>query len=233
VNSELQKNTAVVIPSYNEGERVLHVVSSLLRLGFGKIIVVDDGSTDHSMNMLRTLPIVILHHPVNRGAGAATETGFEYCRRTEGIKYVITIDADTQHDPNDAIHMLEDHVKNNADITIGNRLAQNHNKIPLNKRYYNLIANLLTSLLSFKSIADSQSGFRVISMNVLRNLRIEHDQYEYCTEMIIKARKMNLKIISVPITTHYSEELKHKGQTFEHGVSSFFNLIRSTLFKNN
>src|SRR4029079_3352819 len=111
----------IVIPSFNEGDRVRKVVHEVKSNGFNRIVVVDDQSSDGSMNNLHHEGIIILHHLINRGAGAATETGLNYCRKFLEFDAVITIDADTQHDPGDIQHLLKEHLSRGADLTIGNR----------------------------------------------------------------------------------------------------------------
>lgn len=222
----------IVIPSYNEGDRVGKVVNNVISEGFGKVIIVDDGSDDDSMDSIKKLPVIVLHHPINRGAGAATETGLEYCRRFLDFDAVVTIDADTQHDAGDIRQMVNEHFSQQADITIGDRLSEPTNKIPGAVRFFNSLANLTTLFLSFRKIKDSQSGFKVLSRKAVELIRFEHDNYEFCTELFVKAGKHHLKVIHVPVRVYYPVELKRKGQNLSSGIRTFVNLLYSTLFKN-
>lgn len=222
----------IVIPSYNEGDRVGKVVNNVISEGFGKVIIVDDGSEDDSMESIRKLPVIVLQHPINRGAGAATETGLEYCRRFLDFDAVVTIDADTQHDAGDIRHMVNEHFSQQADITIGDRLSESENVIPGTVRFFNALANFTTMLLSFRKVNDSQSGFKVLSRKAVELIRFEHDNYEFCTELFVKAGKYHLKVIHVPVRVYYPVELKRKGQNLSSGIRTFVNLLYSTLFKN-
>ena len=221
----------VVIPSYNEGDRVARVVKEVQDAGFRKIVLVDDGSDDESISLPPGSGVVLLTHPVNRGAGAATETGLQYCRGQEAFDAVVTIDADTQHDPADIVHLLTAHFEQQADITVGNRFMNKQNHIPGPVRFFNKIANLTTMMLSGSAVSDSQSGFKVLSKKTVEQIRFEHDNYEYCSELFVKARKLGLRIIEIPVKVYYPEEIRGKGQKLFRGIRTFFNLVYSTLFK--
>jgi glycosyltransferase involved in cell wall biosynthesis len=226
-------NIVIIIPSYNEGERIRMVVKAIKEQGFHKIVVIDDGSTDNSMELIKKYNVIILRHLVNRGAGAATETGLKYCREILKPIAAVMIDADTQHDASEIKKLIDAHFEQGADITIGNRFLEGNKSIPSKNRFYNRIANIITSLFAGKMIHDSQSGFKVFGKKALERIIIEHDQYEHCSEILIKGHEYNFKIINVPIKVYYSTEISRKGQNIFNGIRTFINLLYSALFKNN
>lgn len=228
-----KSDIAIIIPSFNEGNRIVLVVDQILSKGYSNIIVVDDGSTDNSMELMKDRSIIILNHLINRGAGAATETGLEYCREILQPRHVVMIDADTQHDVDDIDKLLEAHIKNKADITIGNRFMNESDGIPAKNIFFNFLANVVTSIFSGKRIYDSQSGFKVFNKKALYGIIIEQDRYEHCSEIFIKAANLHLKVIDVPIKVYYPAEIKDKGQHFINGLKTFGNLLYSVLFRNN
>lgn len=228
-----KSKVVIVIPSFNEGDRVDQVVKEVKSKGYNRIVVVDDHSSDNSMENLHKHGVIILHHLLNRGAGAATETGLHYCREQLSFYTVVTIDADTQHDPDDLDYLVEQHILQHADVTIGNRFMRDAHLIPSDKRFFNWIANLTTTILSGHKVTDSQSGFKAFSRNALEKIVLEQDKYEYCTEIFIKAYQLRLKVIDVPVRSYYPEEIKHKGQNILHGINTFMNLVYSAMFKNN
>ncbi len=221
----------IVLPSYNEGERVMRVVKEIADAGYQNIVVIDDGSDDGSVSAISGSGIVVLTHPVNRGAGAATETGLQYCREFADFDAVVTIDADTQHDPGDIDQLLAAHFAQRADVSVGNRFMNKENMIPGAVRFFNRIANLTTAILSGSTVSDSQSGFKVLSKRAVDLIRFEHDNYEYCSELFVKAGRHRLKIIDVPVRVYYPEEIRGKGQNLFRGIRTFFNLVYSSLFK--
>jgi glycosyltransferase involved in cell wall biosynthesis len=225
-------NVYVIIPSFNEGSRIVQVIKKIKDAGYENIIVVDDGSTDNSMELIRKFKPVILTHLVNRGSGAATETGLKYCREVVNAETVVMIDADTQHDADDISKLVEEHHRQNADITIGDRLMNNSTEIPFKNRLYNRIANLITSVFAGKIVRDSQSGFKVFNKNALHKIILEHERYEHCSEILIKAVEYKFKVIYVPIKIYYHPEIKDKGQHFFMGIRTFINLLHSVVFKN-
>jgi glycosyltransferase involved in cell wall biosynthesis len=226
-----KSNIVIVIPSYNEGQRIRKVVKEIKELGYDNIVVVDDGSSDNSMELIKDLNVRILYHLVNRGAGATTETGLKYCREIINAETVVMIDADTQHNANDISKLIDAHFKENADITIGNRFIENVKDVPFKNWCYNQIANIITSILASKRFSDSQSGFKVFNQKALKKIIIDHDRYEHCSEILIKAHQNNLKIIDVPIRVYYGVEIKDKGQHFVNGIRTLINLLYSVLFK--
>ncbi|HEX5002732.1 MAG TPA: glycosyltransferase family 2 protein [Bacteroidia bacterium] len=230
--SDGNSDVYIIIPTFNEGKRLEQVVKSIQQAGFSNIVVIDDGSTDDSVAAIAYLKPIILQHLVNRGAGAATETGLNYCRDIVKAETVVMIDADTQHDAADIIKLLEEHRKQQADITIGNRFLLENVEIPAKTVLFNQVANIVTGIFAGERVHDSQSGFKVFNHKALQSIIIEQDKYEHCSEILIKAHEHKLKVIDVPITVYYPEEIKGKGQHFLNGVKTFINLLHAALFKN-
>ncbi len=222
----------IIIPSYNEGDRIRKVIKSVKEKGFENIIVVDDGSTDNSIEQIMDLNPIILRHLVNRGAGAATETGLQFCREIINPVAVVMLDADTQHDADDIGKLVTAHFESDADITIGNRFIENSANIPFKNRFYNKVANIITSIFAGRKVSDSQSGFKVFNRRALHSIIIEQERFEHCSEIFIKAHEHNLKVIDVPIKVYYIPEIDGKGQNLSTGVRTFINLLHSALFKN-
>lgn len=113
---------AIVIPAYNEAETIASVVSEICDEGLGcDIVVVNDGSSDGTEEALRSLPVLVLSHPVNLGYGAAVQTGMLHAVR-RGYDFVVLMDADGQHVPSQ-IRLLLDGLEHGSDIVIGSRFA--------------------------------------------------------------------------------------------------------------
>ncbi len=221
----------IMIPVFNEGGRVGDVIRVLKGRGFHWILVVDDGSNDESGKEAQNTGAQVLYHWVNRGAGAATETGLAYFREKGRWEYLVTIDGDQQHSPEDIEILLSAHLKNGADLTVGDRFMSGTNEIPKLRIFYNAVADGITSLMSGRRVRDSQSGFKVWSRSAVEMICIEQNGYEFCSEVIIKAHQLGLRIWNEPIQVYYPEEIRDKGQNFSKGVKTFANLMHHFLFK--
>lgn len=222
----------VIIPVYNEADRIGSVITSVRNCGYSDILVVDDGSIDQTQKELSRHQILILSHIINRGVGAATETGLEFFRRHRQFDYAVTIDGDAQHSPEDIDHMVAQHIDQKADITMGNRFLNASNAIPWTRKLFNYIADIVTSVMSLSVIRDSQSGFKIWGRRAAMSIHIDQNGYEFCSEIIIKARHKKLKIIQVPIQVFYNNKrVRGKGQNLKEGVKTFANLVHHFLFK--
>lgn len=217
----------VIIPVYNEGARVLRVVEDVKRAGFNRILIVDDGSTDNTKETLAHSEVHYVRHFINRGQGAAVQTGFDIAVE-EKVEFVIVIDGDGQFNPANITRVAMPLIKNEADLVIGSRFKQ-HNKIPVLRRLYNWIASLLTYLLSGIYIGDSQSGFRGLNKHALESIYLRSSGYEFCTEMIREASDTHLRICEVPVDVYYTEDSLKKGQSFATGVKTAGKLLIRTL----
>jgi glycosyltransferase involved in cell wall biosynthesis len=221
----------VILPAYNESRHIQKVVKRIQRFGFNHIIVVDDGSTDETANLAKDSGARVLKHVINRGPGAATETGFAYARIHSEYNYCVTIDADEQHHPKDLSHLIDVLIENDADIVIGNRFMKGTNNIPFIRVIYNGIANLMTYIFADSWVSDTQSGLKVFKRNVLEMIQLNTDGYEFCSELIIKAQNHHLKIVETPITVFYTDVSMQKGQSLGNGFKTVANLIQSRFFR--
>lgn len=122
---ELNKSEVyITIPMYNDEKMILNVIKSLKEAGFNNIVVVDDGSKDNGYNVVKENTNVILtKHIINRGQGAALQTGMEIAI-DKGAKYIVHFDSDGQHDVKDIDHMLDTLIEGKYDIVLGSRFLQ-------------------------------------------------------------------------------------------------------------
>lgn len=129
-------NVIIVIPAYNEEKTITEVIEKCKQLtanslqptvgsceppAVGRIIVVDDGSSDDTARVARAAGALVLSHPINRGLGAALATGIEGALRMQNEAIVVTLDADGQHDPAEIIKVVEPIIKGEAEVVIGSR----------------------------------------------------------------------------------------------------------------
>lgn len=230
---------AVVIPVFNEKKVIEGVIRSLPENlpGVEKIstIIVDDGSDDGSAELLHRLKsekgknFFLLEHLVNRGQGAAVETGIEAAKKLK-VDAIITLDGDGQHSTSDIAALLQPIIHGEADIVNGSRFLKKQ-PIPLLRRLYNFNANLVTWIMSGIWLTDSQSGMRALGEKAIEEIEIYANGYEFCTEMIREASWYKLTVKEVPITVSYSEYSLHKGQNFATGLGTIAKLVIRSLMK--
>lgn len=197
--------TLIIIPCYNHGKHLPSVISDVRRY-CSDVLVVDDGSTDNSTQVINKINhIEVIEHTINRGKGAALKTGFRYAL-DNNYAAVITLDADGQHSARhipDFINTGLDH-----DLVIGSRM---HNVacMPLIRQFSNKASSYIISLRAGQPIYDSQSGYRLIKKDLLKNIFLADNGYQMETEMIIKAARSGFKIGHVNIDSIYADEKSH------------------------
>ena len=134
------------------------------------VVVVDDGSVDNTSQRALDGGAIVIKHVSNQGKGAALRTGFSYVER-KGFNALITMDADRQHDYTELPKFIEEFRKNSADIIVGNRMSDTRD-MPFVRLHTNRITSFFTSLFLSCRINDTQSGYRLIRTEILRNINL-------------------------------------------------------------
>jgi glycosyltransferase involved in cell wall biosynthesis len=202
---------SLVIPALNEEdgieavmERVLSAKDDLAKVGVDdlELIVVDDGSTDRTPEIVEATPGVrLIRHKVNGGYGAALKTGFAAARG----EWVGFLDADGTYPPEFFPELCDAALKQNADIVIGSRMAGAESEMPAVRRLGNVIFAYLVSIISAQKITDSASGMRIFKKSVLERLYPLPDGLNLTPVMTTRALHENLAMVEVPIP--YSERM--------------------------
>ena len=215
-------NIVVVIPAYNASSSIDELLrrTSLVHPP-EQTLVVDDGSRDGTGAKALSAGVRLCTHAVNRGKGAALQTGFDYAL-TLGCDAVVTMDADLQHTPEDIPRFIRLHETSRAEIIIGSRLHSMHG-MPYHRRISNVLTTFLVCARTAASIDDSQSGFRFIAAEVLRTVRITSPGFEAETEFIIKAAARQYTFASLPIATIYAGE--KSAMTHWHTTKKFISVL--------
>jgi glycosyltransferase involved in cell wall biosynthesis len=188
----------ILIPAYNAAETLGPILEKILPLQID-ILVVDDGSLDETKRVASTLGVHILEHPFNLGKGAALRTGFQYILQKD-YQVVITLDADGQHDPSEIPLLLGIFRGVKPDILIASRAGE-FGRMTFLRRFWNRLGVKAVARLCHSDITDSQSGFRLIRTDVLREIDLSTSGFETELELLIKSCKKGLSVLSVPINT--------------------------------
>ena len=221
---------AVIIPAYNEGSVIRSVIERIYQCGFSKVVVINDGSSDNTAEEARLAGAKVISHPINRGAGAASQTGVLYARKL-GLKYIIQIDADGQHYPEDIDKMANEMAETGCDIVIGSRWIERSEGVPATRIAYNQISNIFTNIFCKGKYSDSQSGMRLLNRKAIEKLDLQLDGFGYCSEMIVHAEEEGLTIGESPIRVAYTEYSMSKGQDLQMGITTAINLLWKLIFK--
>ncbi len=200
------KAIAVLIPAFNAESSLIELVTRLRKaIGEILVVIVDDGSTDRTNEIAVSIGAIVLRHLKNLGKGAALQTGFDYLNKQSQIEFIITMDVDLQHQPEDISNFLIVQRQTNADIVIGWR-ERIGTRMPLHRRLSNLITSALVGMRTGIKIKDSQCGFRLIRRSVIESIQLESAGFEAETEFLIKAARRGFKIEFVPVKTIYGNE---------------------------
>ncbi len=194
------RNCAVVIPCLNEAAAIGQIVSTVRRQ-LPNVIVVDDHSTDSTANQAVLSGAQVLQHSVNLGKGAALRTGWTHARE-QGFSWVLFMDGDGQHAPEDISALLATAEKTGVALVVGNRMG-NLKRMPRVRRWVNRFMSRSLSRLTGVRLPDSQCGFRLVNLAALSQTGLVTHHFEIESEMLVNFIAAGRKVAFVPVQTIY------------------------------
>lgn len=219
-------DTWVVVPVYNE-ETVIADVIAELGTRFSNVVCIDDGSRDASTEKIAATDAHLVRHPINLGQGASLQTGIDYALR-RGAAFVVTFDADGQHDVADAERMLEVARSGEADVVLGSRFLESTEEVPGLKRLVLRAVVALSPASRKLGLTDAHNGLRVLSRHVAESMRISMNGMAHASEIVANLSRSGWRVHEVPVTIRYTEYSRAKGQSLFNGVNILFDLsVRS------
>lgn len=224
VKDVLSDDVAIIIPVYNEGTVIKNVVQNVSKF-FAHIVCVDDGSKDNSAAQISKTAAVLVQHPINMGQGAALQTGIEYALQNPKIKYFVTFDADGQHDIGDVARMLKVLETESLDIVLGSRFLGEAPNMPKAKRVILKMAIAFTNIFSGVKLTDTHNGLRAFNRSFAEAVNITMPDMAHASEIIDRIGGGDWKYKEVPITIHYTDYSKAKGQSIFNSVNILFDLF--------
>jgi len=226
---------AIIIPVYNHHKYIGEVIARAKDLAM-PIFVVDDGSTDATGKIIDALSgITILRHSSNQGKGAALLTGFAAALE-QHCNWAISLDGDSQHNPQDARALLATVDRGERCIVIGKRQGmQNNRNVPWTSRFGREFSNFWVWAAGGPWVEDSQSGFRLYPLPETLHLETKARRYQFEVEILVKAQQQGLKIKEAPVQVIYQEGSErishfHPWRDFCRNSSTFSRLIWARIF---
>lgn len=213
----------IIIPAYNEGERVGPVLKEAKKYT-KNVVLVDDGSSDDTSEVGKKEKVTVLKHVINLGKGGALKTGCDYAVKN-GAKKIIVMDSDGQHNPKKIPNFVK--ALEGKDIVFGYRTFNKN--MPFIYKHGNNFINLVIHALYGMKLKDTQSGYRAFTSNTYKKIRWKANDYSMESEMIANAGKNHLKYEEIPIETIYLD--RYKGTTVFDGMKIVFNMIMWRLRK--
>lgn len=214
----------VIIPAYNEEKTIIEVINRVKPL-VDEIIIVDDGSSDQTAQLAEKQGVIVLRHLINRGQGAALQTGNQYALKRGG-EIIVHFDADGQFLAEEIKDIIQPLEQGEVEVVFGSRFLGKKSEIPWFKKQIIIpLAHLVNKLMIGFSLTDPQSGFRALSRKATEMIQIENDEMAHCSEILYKVFKNNFKIKEVPITVIYHDF----GQRFGGGIKIIKDLFLAKL----
>lgn len=237
---------SVVMPVYNEIESIEQIIERVMDSNYEKeIIIIDDGSTDGTREFLkRNLKnhnnIKVYYHNVNKGKTAAIRTALKYI--TGDI--VIIQDGDLEYNPSDYKQLIKPITSNGADVVYGSRflninkylfvwhwfltkLAERPYEIKYLSNFFGIqLLNMIAFLLYGVKISDIATGYKVFRQDVIKDIKLDSNRFEFCYEITAKVAKKNIRIKEAPIDYHPRSNLKGKKITWKDGIWALWTLIK-------
>lgn len=205
-----QDPVAVVIPAFDEGNRVGAVVAAC-RQRFPLVIVVDDGSADATSAVARAAGAEVVRHPINLGQGAALQTGI--ARALErGAQWIVTLDADGQHDPADGERLVALARERGWDVCLGSRFLGGTIGMPRARRVLLRLARAFQSLTTGLPLTDVHNGLRALSRRAAMSIELRQDRMAHASELVAAAGRLGLPLGEGPVTVRYTADTLAKGQ---------------------
>jgi glycosyltransferase involved in cell wall biosynthesis len=221
----------VIVPSYNEGPVLRDGLEPLMDAGYD-IVVIDDGSTDDTDEVLAGLDVHAIRHPVNLGQGAALQTGMDYAVEC-GADIVVHFDADGQHRAEEIESLMAPVLSGEADVVLGSRFLRGVDamEVPARRRFVLRIARVVNGLFTGVWLTDAHNGFRVLSRRAAQSIRLTENRMAHASEILFQIRRAGLRYVERPTTVVYTAYSQEKGQSSWNGIRIVIDLFLRRMFR--
>ena len=224
------RRLSIVVPVYNERNTLVEVVRRMraVELPDGierEIIVVDDGSTDGSRDVLEQLgdsTVRVVLHDVNRGKGAALRTGFGHATG----EYVLVQDADLEYDPEDWPNLLNPVLRGRARVVYGSRFTGERRNMLLLHWIGNRFLSMTTNVLYNTTLSDMETCYKLLDRDLIEEMDLTSERFDIEPEITAKVLKRGIRIYEVPISYSGREFDEGKKITWRDGFAALWTLTK-------
>lgn len=224
---------SIIIPVFNENKTLTQIIAKIDSLPSKlkrELILVDDGSTDGSRDILKNLEkrpdVRVYYKEVNTGKGDSLKIGFKNSRGD----YVIVQDADLEYDPNDYFKLIDEIVKNKNTVVYGSRFTGKYKDMSTLHYYGNKFLTLMTNLLYGVSLTDMETCYKLFPGDFIRSLKLKANRFDFEPEITAKILKNHYKIIEVPISYYGRTHVEGKKITWKDGFNAIWSLIKYRIY---
>jgi len=229
------RKLSVIVPVFNERTTLVEVIRRMraVELPDGierEIIVIDDGSTDGTRDVLRQLgdsTVRVLKHETNRGKGAAVRTGLQVASGD----YILIQDADLEYDPEDWPKMIAPVQRGRARVVYGSRFTGERRNMLFLHWVGNRLLSLVTNMLYNTTLSDMETCYKLFDRQVLDGITIKSDRFEFEPEITAKVLRRGYHIYEVPISYSGRDFDEGKKITWTDGFSALATLVRYRFWK--
>jgi polyprenyl-phospho-N-acetylgalactosaminyl synthase len=218
-----QAGVIAVIAAYHEEQAIEAVVRDLAPQ-VSEVVVVDDGSRDGTADAARRAGAVVLRHAINRGQGAALQSGIRLAL-ARGAAIVVTFDADGQHVAADVPRLVAPVASGAADVALGSRFLGGTSNVPALRRLLLKAAVVFTRLTTGLQLTDAHNGLRAFSRRAAETIRIRQDRMAHASEIVSEIGRHRLRFVEVPVTVLYTDYSRAKGQSALGAFRVLFDLL--------
>ena len=236
---KIKGDIVFLVRVYNEASILKDTLKGILHAWYENILVIDDGSKDNSSSIVEKIiekysGVVLIRHSQNRWAWAALETWFEYLRRYAEVDYIVTFDADGQHQVEDLPKFMHTFEKNpQLEVVFWSRFLKEKNikNIPFLRRYILRLGRIFTKIMSGIRLSDAHNGYRVFRSSAIKKIFLTADTMAYASELIEQVSLYKMLYAEVSVDILYSEYSIAKGQKSSNAIFIAMHTIWAKFFK--
>ena len=216
----------VIVPTFNEEAVITQVLTQLVQLPY-HIVVVDDGSSDKTGQHIANMPVHVVRHGCNLGQGAALQTGIDYALDWKDTKFIVTFDADGQHNVTDIPRLLAPLQNGSCDVVLGSRFLREGDVVNLKtgKRFLLRCGVMFTRLTTGLQLTDTHNGFRAFTAHAAAQIRIKQNRMAHASEILAQIAHLGLRYCEVPVTITYTSYSLQKCQKFFDSINVLWDML--------